>query len=139
MSPARLKKFWSHLSAFSALMLGFGVFAGEARADRAQIQQPEATPDSSLSSAANAGEVAIRLDGENVYLSQDGGAFELLLLGDTPEALHLKKMLRDAGAEGRSVSVPVGAMIVASGGGSGKGSKPKPESSTSAPDPGKGK
>jgi hypothetical protein len=139
MSPARLKNFWSHLPAFSALMLGFGVFTGEARADRTQIEPPEATPESSASSTSNLGEVAIRLVGENVHISQDGGAFEPLLLGDTPEALHLKKLLRDAGAEGRSVSVPVGAMIVASGGGSGKGLKPKPQGSTDAPDPGKGK
>jgi len=41
--------------------------------------------------------------------------------------------------DGRSVSIPVGAMIVASGGGSGKGVKPKQEKSTATPDPGKGK
>lgn len=137
MSPARLKGFWSHLPALSALMLGFGVFAGEARADRTQVQAPEATPESSGRSTSN--EVMLRLDGENIQMSQDGGAFEPLRLGDTPEALHLKKLLRDAGAEGQPVAVPVGAMIVASGGGSGKGLKPKPQGSTDTPDPGKGK
>jgi hypothetical protein len=139
MSLARLKTFWSHLPAFSALMLGFGMFAGDARADRTPTLPTETTPDSSMSSTSNSGEVAIRLDGDNVYLSQDGTAFEPLHLGDTPEALHLKKLLRDAGAEDRPVSVPVGATIVASGGGSGKGFKPKPEGQTSTSGAGKGK
>jgi hypothetical protein len=139
MSPAKLKSFWSRLPALGALMLGFGVFAGDARADRTQLQPLEATPDSSGRAASNSNEVMLRLDGENVLMSQDGGAFEPLRLGDTPEALLLKKLLRDAGAEAQSVAVPVGAMIVASGGGSGKGLKPKPQGSTDAPDPGKGK
>ena len=50
---------------------------------------------------------------------------EELHLGDTPEAAHLKKLLRDEGADGGSVSIPVGSMIVASGGGGTKGEKPK--------------
>ena len=139
MSPARLKSFWSQLPALSALLLGVGAFAGDASADRSQIQPAEASPDRSERSTSNANEVAIRLEGETIYMSQNGGAFEELRLGDTPEAVHLKKLLRDAGADGRSVSIPVGAMIVASGGGSGKGAKPKQESSTATPDPGKGK
>ncbi len=139
MSPARLKSFWSQLPALSALLLGVGAFSGDASADRSQIRPPEAAPDRSERSASNSSEVAIRLEGDNVYMSQDGGAFEELRLGDTPEARHLRKLLRDAGADGRSLSIPVGAMIVASGGGSGKGVKPKQQSSTAAPDPGKGK
>jgi hypothetical protein len=139
MSPTRLKNFLSQLPALGALMLGFGVLAGEARADRSQLQPLEATPDPSERSASNSNEAAIRLDGEKVYISQNGSAFEELRLGDTPEAMHLKRLLRDAGAEGQSVSVPVGAMIVASGGGSGKGQKPKPETSTETAAPGKGK
>jgi hypothetical protein len=56
--------------------------------------------------------------------------FEELHLGDTPEAAHLRKLLRDAGGTGKSVSVPTGSMIVAGGGGGAAGwsskSKPKP-------------
>ena len=139
MSPARLKSFWSQLPALSALLLGVGAFSGDARADRSQIQPPEAAPDRSERSASHSSEIAIRLEGDNVYMSQDGGAFEELRLGDTPEARYLRTLLRDAGADRRSVSIPVGAMIVASGGGSGKGVKPKQQSSTATPDPGKGK
>ena len=50
---------------------------------------------------------------------------DIVYLGDTPEAAHLKKLLRDEGADGGSVSIPVGSMIVASGGGGTKGEKPK--------------
>jgi hypothetical protein len=75
----------------------------------------------------------IRIVGENIHISQDGSSFEELRLGDTPEAAHLRKLLRDAGAAGPSVSVPIDSMIVASGGGGAKGGKPK-ESSDSAKD-----
>jgi hypothetical protein len=136
MSHSSLKKIWSQLLAWLALMLSFGaLLAGGARADRSQLQPPEATPEPSTRLASKSDQVAIRIDGENIYISQRGGAFEELRLGDTPDAAHLKKLLRDAGAGGQSVSVPIGSMIVASGGGSGKGEKPKQKTT----DPGKGK
>jgi hypothetical protein len=126
MSRASLKKIWSQLPAWGALMLGFGALvAGDARADRSQLQPPEATPEPSRPSALKLDEVAIRIEGETIYISQRGSAFEELRLGDTPDAAHLRKLLRDAGAMGQPVSVPVGSMIVASGGGSGKGEKPR--------------
>jgi hypothetical protein len=70
-------------------------------------------------------DAAIRVDGDTIYVSQNGGAFEELRLGNTPEAAYLRKLLQKAGASSGSVTVPVGSMIVASGGGSGKGSKPR--------------
>jgi hypothetical protein len=130
MFRASLKNIWSQLPAWGALMLGFAtLLGGEARADRSQLQPPGATPESLGRSASGPGEVAIRLEGENIYISRRGSAFEELRLGDTPEAVHLKKLLRNAGAEGQSVSVPVGSMIVASGGGSSYGKKPKRKTS----------
>jgi hypothetical protein len=126
MSRASLKNVWSRMPAWGALMLGFGVLiGGNARAD---LQKPpELTPDLSGQSPSRSDEVALRLDGENVYFSQGGGAFEELRLGDTLEAAHLRKLLRDAGGMGQSVSVPIGSTIVAGGGGgaSGWGSKSK--------------
>ena len=83
--------------------------------------------------------MAIRIEGQTIYISQGGSAFEALRLGDTPEAEHLRKLLRDAGAAGQTVSVPVGSMIVASGGGSGNGEKPKHAAAKEATDSGKGK
>jgi hypothetical protein len=126
MSRASLKNVWSRMPAWGALMLGFGVLiGGNARAD--QPKPPELTPDLSGQSPSRSDEVALRLDGENIYFSQGGGAFEELRLGDTLEAVHLRKLLRDAGGMGQSISVPIGSTIVASGGGgaSGWGWKPK--------------
>jgi hypothetical protein len=120
MSRASLKNVWSRMPAWGALMLGFGVLiGGNARAD--QPKPPELTPDLSGQSRSRSDEVALRLDGENIYFSQGGGAFEELRFGDTPEAVHLRKLLQDAGGIGQSVSVPIGSTIVAGGGGSASG------------------
>jgi hypothetical protein len=120
MSRASLKNVWSRMPAWGALMLGFGVLiGGNARAD--QPKPPELTPDLSGQSPSRSNEVALRLDGKNIYVSQGGGAFEELHLGDTPEAVHLRKLLRDAGGVGQSVSVPIGSTIVAGGGGGASG------------------
>ena len=120
MSRASLEKVWSRMPAWGALMLGFGLLVGgNARAN--QPKPPELTPDLSGQTLAGSDEVALRLDGEKISLSQGGGAFEELRLGNTPEAEHLRKLLRDAGAVGQSVSVPIGATIVAGGGGSASG------------------
>jgi hypothetical protein len=110
-------------------LLGFGALVGDARADRPEFRPSGTTPEPSSRSASRPDEVAVRIDGENIYISQDGSLFEELRLGDTPEAALLKKLLRDEAADGRSVSVPVGSMIVASGGGSGKGQKPRQQNS----------
>ena len=126
MLRAILKNVWSRIPAWGALMLGVGVLiGGNARADHPK--QPELTPDLSGQSPSRSDEVALRLDGEDIYVSQRGGAFEELRLGDTPEAAHLRKLLRDAGGIGKSVSVPTGSTIVAGGGGgaAGWGSKSK--------------
>jgi hypothetical protein len=105
------------LSALGALVLGTSL-AQVAHADRAHAQ-PIATRETSQN------EVALRMDGDSVYIAQSGGGFEELRLGDTSEARHLRQLLREAGALQQPISIPVGAMIVASGGGSGKGEKPK--------------
>jgi hypothetical protein len=134
MSRAMLKNVWSRMPAWGALMLGFGVLiGGNARADHPKPS--ELTPDLSGQSPSRSDEVALRLDGESIYFSQRGGAFEELRLGETLEAAHLRKLLRDAGGEGRSVSVPIGSTIVAGGGGGASGwsskskEKPPPPSS----------
>ena len=124
MSRAKLRNIWSRLPAWGALLLGLGTLIGDARADRPELRPSGMPAEPSSRLASRAGEVAIRIDGEKIYISQDGNTFEELHLGDTPEAAHLKKLLRDEGADGGSVSIPVGSMIVASGGGGTKGEKP---------------
>jgi hypothetical protein len=124
MSQERLKSIWSQLPAWGALVLGFGALLGQdARADALPVK-PSA-PEALKPVAARSDEVAVRLDGDNISISRDGRTFEELRLGNTAEAAHLKNLLRDAGAMAQPVFVPVGAMIVASGGGSGKGEKPR--------------
>lgn len=130
MSRAKLRNIWSGLPAWGALLLGLGTLIGDARADRAELRPSGTPPEPSTRSASRAAEVAIRIDGEKIYISQDGNTFEELHLGDTPEAAHLRKLLRDEGPDGRSVSIPVGSMIVASGGGGTKGAKPKSSRAT---------
>ena len=131
MSRAKLRNIWSYLPAWAALLLGLGTLIGDARADRPELRPSGTPPEPSSRSASRTGEVAIRIIGEKIYASQDGSTFEELHLGDTPEAAHLKRLLRDEGADGRSVSIPVGSMIVASGGGGAKGEKPKSSRTTS--------
>ena len=139
MSHASLKYIWSRLPAWGAFILGFGALVGgDARADQPKPRPPESIPDLHAQLLSRSDEVALRLDGENIYFSQGGSPFEELRLGDTPEAMHLRKLLRDAGGMGRSVSVPIDSTIVASGGGGASGwgwkSKQKPP-----PDSDKGK
>ncbi len=110
MSSTRLKNLWSKLPLRGALALGLGAFFASG------AQSP-------TQAAPSSNDAAIRIDGDAISISQNGGAFEELRLGNTPEAAYLRKLMQEAGA--RSVTVPVGSMIVASGGGSGKGSKPK--------------
>jgi hypothetical protein len=113
MSRAKLRNIWSHLPAWGALLLSGGALISGARAD-VKLQPPSR-------SDFEAREVVVKIDGENIFISQDGRNFEELRLGDTREALHLRKLLRDEVSDGRSVTIPVGSMIVASGGASGKG------------------
>ena len=120
MSRASLKNVWSRMTAWGALMLGLGLLiGGNARAN--QSKPPELTPDLFGQSSLRSNEVSLRLDGESIYFSQGGSAFEELRLGNTLEAVHLRKLLRDAGGIGQSVSVPIGSTIVAGGGGGASG------------------
>jgi hypothetical protein len=113
MSRAKLRNFWSHIPAWVALLFGGGALISNAQAD--VKQQPQGQPDFATR------EVVVKTDGENILISQDGRHFEELRLGDTREALHLRKLLRDEAADGQSITIPVGSMIVASGGATGKG------------------
>jgi hypothetical protein len=132
MSRAKLRNIWSHLPAWGALLLSGGALIGGARAD--VKPQPPSRSD------FEAHEVVVKIDGENILISQDGKHFEELHLGDTREALHLRKLLRDEASDGRSATIPVGSMIVASGGASGKGwgwKKPAQQSTSGKTENGK--
>lgn len=121
MSRAKLRNIWSYLPAWGALLLSGGALVSGARAD-----QPPSRSD------LEAREVVVKIDGEKLFISQDGSQFEELRLGDTHESLHLRNLLRDEVSDGQSVTLPVGSMIVASGGAHGKGGKP-PQQPTPLP------
>ena len=121
MSRAKLRNIWSYLPVWGALLLSGGALMSGARADQPKPRPPELIPDLFGRPLSRSDEVVLRLDGENIYFSQGGSAFEELRLGDTPEAVHLRKLLRDAGGTGQSVSVPIGSTIVAGGGGGASG------------------
>jgi hypothetical protein len=137
MSLMNLKKSWCRLPTWGALMLGLGgLVASGARADKSEFLPLGTTPESVKQLGSSFDEAAIRTEGEKIYISERGGAFEELLLGDTAEAAHLRGLLRDAGAAHHPVAAPVGSIIVANGGGAGNGTKPKQSNGKkSAPKP----
>ena len=119
-------KSWLQLPRWGALILGFGALcAGGARASDTELQSVGSTPRPSKEHGATIDEVVIRTDGEKIYLSHGGSAFEEISLGNTAEAAYLKALLDETGAIGESVTVPVGSIIVANGVGRQHGTKPK--------------
>jgi hypothetical protein len=125
MSRPNLRKSLRRLPKLGALALGFGgLFAAEAPAEKSEFLPigTSAGPSRQRNLAFDA--VVMRLNGERIYISQRGSAFEELSLGDTQQATHLRQLLRDAGAAEHPVSVPIGSMVVANGGGAGDGKKP---------------
>ena len=118
------KRGGSRLPKWKALMLGFGaLFAADAQA-KSDLPSAGTNLETSKQSGSNVDEVAIRTEGEKVYISQSGGTFEELWLGNTPEAEYLRGLLRDAGAARSPIPVPIGSIIVANGGGGVDGKKP---------------
>ena len=123
---SNLKSAWSQLLAGSATLLGLGaLFGGGAQADTPHLPLFKTLPEPSRPAASRVDEVMIRIIGESVQISQDGSSFEELRLGDSPQAAHLRKLLREAAPVGQPISVPIGSIIVASGGGGNKGERPK--------------
>jgi hypothetical protein len=119
MARAKFDKASLRLSGWGALALGFGtLFAGGAQA----ASTPGIGTAPSRPGAAD--EVVIRTEGERIYVSQGGRAFEELSLRDTPEAAHLRKLLGDAGAAAGPVTLPAGSFVVANGGSGVSGTKP---------------
>ena len=125
MSRPSLSKKLRRLPKLGTLALGFGgLLAADALAHKSDFHAgagPTPYRDRALDY------VVMFLNGEKIYLSQRGGAFEELSLGSTQQATYLRQLLRDAGAAGQPVSVPIGSMVVANGGGAGDGKRPVAE------------
>jgi hypothetical protein len=125
MSRANLKDSLFGLSKWVAFILGFGaLFAGETQANKSQIQSTGAVGPSNLL-GLNSDEVLIRVEGDRIYISQDGSKFKELSLTDGPGADYFKELLRDANAAEGEFAVRVGPIIVANGGSGANGAKPE--------------
>jgi hypothetical protein len=125
MSRPNLRKSLRRLPKLGTLALGFGgLLAADAPAEKSEFRTigTSAGPSRQHDLALDA--VVMRLNGERIYISQRGRAFQELSLGDTQQATYLRQLLRDAGAAEHPVSVPIGSMVVANGGGAGDGKKP---------------
>jgi hypothetical protein len=123
MSRANIKQSLFWLSKWLAFILGCGaLFAGEAQADKSQVQPVGAMGPSTLLGRSS-DEVLIRVDGEKIYISQGGSFFKELSLDDAPMATYFKELLRDATTTNGEIAVPVGHIIVANGGSAANGAK----------------
>src|SRR5215510_10687193 len=108
---------WSRLARSLALMLGFGgLLTTDAQAAKSHV---EALPQKN----AGTDDVLVRIETDRIYISERGGVFQELILGDTAEAEYLRTLLKGTG--GTVVTVPTGSIIVANGGGKADGAKPK--------------
>jgi hypothetical protein len=103
-----------------ALLLGLGALsAAGARADTG-LDQPGAGPAPlARGDQASAGEVLIRTEGGRIYLSERGGEFQELRLGNIPEAHLLKQLLDGVDAAAGSTGIRLSPVILAGNGGEG--------------------
>jgi hypothetical protein len=125
MSRLNLTESLFGLSKWVAFILGFGtLFAGETQANNSQIQSTGTMGPSNLL-GLNSDEVLIRIEGERIYISQDGSKFKELSLADGPGADYFKELLRDANTAQGEFAVRIGPIIVANGGAGADGAKPE--------------
>jgi hypothetical protein len=107
---------WLHSRWRSVFAGGIGLLlTSGAHAGQATPAPPEGNAD---------GLVSLRSEHGKIYLSERGGPFRELDLGDTEEAAELARLLGQLTPEGTAAAVPVGRQIVADGGYS--VSRPKP-------------
>lgn len=111
-----------------ALLVGLGAIStAAARADIDAAAEPGLSPTVAL------GEAVIRNDDGRLFLSEGGGEFRPLELGDTAAAQRLMALLRQADAAGNGISLRP--TILAGDGGDGfhwvPSEKPTPQNSAS--------
>lgn len=101
----------------SAAMVGLAaLFTAGAQADIADPRPADGVKDGMRPATRGLPEVLVRSDGDRVYISENGTAYDELALRDTPEGARLKRMLDDLNLGPEPIAVPVGRVIVADGG-----------------------
>jgi hypothetical protein len=124
---------WLRLPSRIALILGMGALStAGARADA-----PEIGPGATVSPAGR-GDLSIRSEGVNIYLSEGGGEFREVPLGDTSEARHLRQLLDRSDVAAGPAGLRLSPTLLAGGGGSGfhwnPFEKARPPDKKAAPD-----
>jgi hypothetical protein len=132
MTPSNLRKNLQRFGKWGALALGFGgLCAADVAAEKSELRSFAPGVPSNEQRDVSGGNVLLRLDRGIIFIAEHGGAFEPLALKDSRQAEELRRLLSEAGAAKKPVSVPIGAMIVANGGAAGDANKPKaPETDT---------
>jgi hypothetical protein len=87
----------------AALLLGLGALA----------------PIGAQAGQAASGDLALRSEGGRIYLSEAGGGFRDLALGDTAEARRLRQLIEERAAPNGAVRLRPGPTTLAGGGGAG--------------------
>ena len=116
---------WLRLPSRIALLLGLGTVSVLS----ARAAAPDVQPKTGATPVPHGGAV-IRTDGDEVYLSERGGEFRALKIGDTAEARYLRELLTKNETAASPSGLQLNPTILASGGGSGFHWNPFPRSGT---------
>ena len=111
---------WGRLGGQAALVLGLGALAAAGgRADAGPDQRDAGVAPSVQGKPEGPREMRIRIDGARIFLSEGGGDFRELALGDEVHAQRLKALLaQNAGATGPK-GIRLDQMLLAGAGGEG--------------------
>jgi hypothetical protein len=120
MRVSRSLRRWLRPPSRIALLLGLGALAtGGARADTGQDTPGAGVAPIAHGDQASTSGLLIRIEGGQVYLSEAGGEFRELRLGDAPEAVLLRQLLERNAASAGTTGIPLHPMILAGNGGDG--------------------
>jgi hypothetical protein len=111
-----------HLRLPRRLALMFGVGAISAVSANAEGPPPDATKPARIpqQSVKSFGDLRVWSEDGRIFLSESDGAVQELSLGNTPEALHLRRLLEDGGAVADDPQVMQHRIILVGGGGAGQ-------------------
>ena len=105
------------LPTLRTLMMGVAaLFATDTQASTSEAKLTETLDTVPNSGRPNIGQVAVRTDGQKIYLSDDGTNFEELTIGHTVDGTRIKSLLRQLNVWMEPVIVPVRRVIFAYGG-----------------------
>jgi hypothetical protein len=102
-----------------ALLLGLGALSLGVHGEISQDREFEGVGAVPQADRIGLGELSVRMEDGRVYVAEAGKAFELLNLGETPEALVLKQVLATSPAASAPAGMRLRPTILAGGGGQG--------------------